>query len=155
MCRSPSYCSGSGLEERDNTITFPFCGIGPRSSMRVKRHIWTINFSHINTQHTSLKSVLPKVCSFSRFLGPQKCFTSYIRQKRVPKRNMYLLPKTPSPETPLNQCWVRCLLLFCVLYSFYARSWFKGFLLLHIMWEADSKLSPFICILTKLNNKEK
>jgi len=43
MCRLPSYCSGSGLEERDNTITFPFCGIGPRSSMRVKRHIWTIN----------------------------------------------------------------------------------------------------------------
>ena len=43
MCRLPSYCSGSGLEERDNTITFPFCGTGPRSSMRVKRHIWTIN----------------------------------------------------------------------------------------------------------------
>ena len=27
-----------GLEERDNTVTSPFCGIGPRSSMRVKRH---------------------------------------------------------------------------------------------------------------------
>jgi hypothetical protein len=38
LCRLPSYCSGSEPEERDNAITFPCCGIGPRSSMRVKRH---------------------------------------------------------------------------------------------------------------------
>ncbi len=34
---------GPDSKNGTTTITFPFCGIGPRSSMRVKRHIWTIN----------------------------------------------------------------------------------------------------------------
>jgi hypothetical protein len=47
LCRLPSYWSGSEPEERDNAITFPCYSIGPRSSMRVKRHIWTINYRSV------------------------------------------------------------------------------------------------------------
>ena len=74
---------------------------------------------------------LPKSITFPKksvfllaFFGPPKVFcVLYVFAKMCsfwPKRNIYLLPKTPSPKTPLYPFWVRCLLLFCVLYSFFA-----------------------------------
>ena len=47
--------------------------------------------------------VLRKVCSFWSFLGPQKCFASYIHQKCVPfgkKGTCTSFPKPPFPKPP-------------------------------------------------------
>ncbi len=57
------------------------------------------------------------------FFGPPKVFCVLYSPKVCSfwkKRNMYLFSKNPFPKTPLYPFWVRCLLLFCVLYSFLA-----------------------------------